>query len=89
MLIFTPSCRLFRTIKIEQLLQFPSIITLFSQRLLIINLFSKALSLLIPTIPNSRIALFPYSNIQENVVIICCGTNDKIGPLIYIEKKDV
>ena len=27
--------------------------------------------------PNSRITLFPYSNIQGNVTIIFYGTNDK------------
>ena len=35
MLIFTPLCQLLRSMKIEQLLQFPSVITLFSKPLLI------------------------------------------------------
>jgi hypothetical protein len=32
---------------------------------------------LAPILPNSRITLFPYSNIQGNVTIIFYGTNDK------------
>jgi hypothetical protein len=32
---------------------------------------------LAPIIPNSRIALFPYSNIQGNLKINFYGTNDK------------
>jgi hypothetical protein len=56
MLIFTPSCRLLRTMKIEQLLQFSSVITLSSHRLLTITLLSKPLSIWL----NIRIGLvFP------------------------------
>ena len=41
---------------------------------------------LVPIIPNSRIALFPYSNIQGNLTINVMAQMIKIGPLIYMEK---
>jgi hypothetical protein len=51
MLIFTPSCWLLRTMKIEQLLQFPSKVTPSCQRLSIITLFSEPLSVWFPLCP--------------------------------------
>ena len=36
---------------------------------------------LVPVMPNSRMPLFPYSNIQVNLTINCYGTND--NNLIY------
>ena len=39
--------------------------------------FSSNVIDLAPILPNARITLFPYSNIQGNVTIIFYGTNDK------------
>ena len=76
MLIFTPSCRLLKTMKIEQLLQFPSVITLQST---VTNKKSVQPTVinLIPIMPNSKITIFPYSNIQGNLTIFFYGTNEK------------
>jgi len=44
---------------------------------------------LVPMMPNPRITLFPYSNIQENVTINFYGTNDKNWNSCFILKSDV
>ena len=44
---------------------------------------------LVPIMFNSRIALFPYSNIQGNVTINFCGTKWKELDLWFILKNDV
>ena len=77
MLILTVPCRLLRTMKIEQLLQFsvnsnsvqPTVTNNKSIQQTIIDL--------VPMMPNCRITLFPYSNNQENLTIKFYGTNDK------------
>ena len=63
--------RLLRTMKVEQLLQFPSVITLCSQWLLIITLFSKLLCIWLQnnTIPNIK-----YPRKSDNIIL---GINDK------------
>ena len=77
MLIFTPPCRLYRTMKIEQLLQF--FVNSNSVQSTVTNNKSVQQTVidLVPIIPNPRITLIPYSNIQENLTINCYGTNDK------------
>ena len=79
MLIFTVSCRLLRTMKIEQLLQFS--VKSNSVQSTVSN--NKSIQQIVidwvPMMPNPRITLFPYSNIQQNLTINCYGTNDKNG----------
>ena len=61
--------------KIEQLLQFSSITV---QSTVTNNDSIKQTVIDFASIlPNSRITLFPYSNIQGNVTIFFHGTNDK------------
>jgi len=63
-------------LKIEQSLQFLSVITLQST-ITNKNSVQPTVINLIPIMPNSKITIFPYSNIQGNLTINFYGTNDK------------
>ena len=77
MLIFTASCRLLRTMKMEQLLRL-SVNSNSVQSTIANNKYIQQTVIdLVPMMPNPRITLFPYSNIQENFTIIFYVTNDK------------
>ena len=60
---------------IEQLFQFLSVITVQST-VTNNNSVQQTVIDLAPILPNSRITLFSYSNIQGNVTIICTCKND-------------
>ena len=77
MSIFTPSCRLFRTMKIEQLLQFPDNSNSVQSTVTNNKSIQQTVMHLVPMKHNPRITLFPYSNIQENLTIIFFGSNEK------------
>ena len=66
MLIFTASCRLWRTMKIEQLLQ--SSINSSSVQSTVTNNKSIQQTVidLVPMMPNPRITLFPYPGKFDN-----------------------
>ena len=77
MLIFTASCRLLRTMNIEQLLRF-SVNSNSVQSTVTNNKYIQQTVIdLVPMMPNPRITLFPYSNIQENLTINFYGANNK------------
>ena len=77
MLIFTASCRLLRTMKIEQLLQFFVYSNSVQSTVTNNKSIQQTIIDLVPMMPNPRITLFPYSNNQENLTINFYGTNDK------------
>jgi hypothetical protein len=77
MLIFTPSCRLFRTMKIEQLLQFSDNSNSVQSTETNNKSIQQTVIHLAPIMHNPRITLFPYSNIQENLTINVYCSNEK------------
>ena len=77
MLIFTKSCRLFRTMKIEQLLQFSDNSNSVQSTVTNNKSIQQTVIYLVPIMHNPRITLFPYSNIQENLTINVHGSNEK------------
>ena len=84
MLIFTPSRRLMRTMKIKQLFSVNNI----SVQSTVTNNKSiqQTVIALVLMMPKPKITLFPYSNIQENFTINFMAQMIRIGTLIYIEK---
>ena len=77
MLILTVSCRLLRTMKIEQLLQFSVNSNSVYSTVTNNKSIQQTVIDLVPIMPNPRITIFPYSNMQENLTINLYGTNDK------------
>ena len=77
MLIFTPSRRLMRTMKIKQLLKF-SVNNISVQSTVTNNKsIQQTVIALVLMMPKTKITLFPYSNIQENLTIFVYGRNEK------------
>ena len=69
MLILTVSCRLLRTMKIEQLLQFSVNSNSVYSTVTNNKSIQQTVIDLVPIMPNPRITIFPYSNMQENLTI--------------------
>ena len=65
------------TMKIEQLLQFSFNSNSVQSTVTNNKSIQQIVIDWVHMMPNPRITLFPYSNIQENLAIICYGTNDK------------
>ena len=86
MLIFTPSRRLMRTMKIKQLLKF-SVNNISVQSTVTNNKsIQQTVIALVLMMHKPKITLFPFSNIQENFTINFMAQMIRIGTLIYIEK---
>ncbi len=86
MLIFTPSRRLMRTMKIKQLLKF-SVNNISVQSTVTNNKsIQQTVIALVLMMPKPKITLFPYSNIQENFTINFMAQMIRIGTLMYTEK---
>ena len=77
MLIFAASCRLLRTLKIEQLLQFSVNSNSVQSTVTNDKSIQQTVIDLVPMMSNPRITLFPYSNILKKLTIHFYGTNNK------------
>ena len=86
MLIFSPSCRLFRTMKIEQLLQFSDNSSAVQSTVTNNKIIQQTVIHLFPMMHNPRIT-FCHTQIFRNIwQYNFMAQMIRIGTLIYIEK---